>query len=268
MKLTILILVCGWSFFAHGFITPEPTKTPGVLCQPGDADFKDFEYPENIARCNRNISNAEKLQVAQDYGNIPASNWANYEFDHMIPLCAGGANDPKNLWPQPISEARQKDVLENNICLGMRAGTMKQAEAIQKVRDWFQARAQTSQAPSLAEVLIANSTKFICKTNDATIIRFALQSADTILDADVTLVTADRENEVIRAEGAILGKPVLAENNLLKNFLRFVLNKKSDDHFELFLPNQFSQEANFKGYFKVSFEGNYPNLTPITCQKL
>ena len=124
------------------FLTPDRTNTPGVLCQATDADFKDYEYPENIARCNRNIGTAEKMQVAQNYGNIPEANWRDYEFDHMIPLCAGGANDIENLWPQPIAEAHQKDVLENNICLGLRAGTLKQAEAVQKARDWFQVRAQ------------------------------------------------------------------------------------------------------------------------------
>lgn len=223
MKLTVLIFVCGWSFLAYGFVNPDPTKTPGVLCQPTDADFKDYEYPENIARCNRNIGIAEKLQVAQDYGNIPQANWADYEFDHMIPLCAGGANDPKNLWPQPISEAHQKDVLENNICMGMRAGTLKQSEAVQKVRDWFQARAQPPAPITPSEVSILDSPNFICKTTDATIIRFGLQNPNTISDADVTLATSDRENEVIRAEGSIQGKPVSASSNLLKNFLRFVL---------------------------------------------
>ena len=72
---------------------PDPSFTPGVLCASSSPDFQGYDYPEKIARCSRNIILQEKLDVAKEYGNIPQSNWGNYEFDHLIPLCAGGAND-------------------------------------------------------------------------------------------------------------------------------------------------------------------------------
>ena len=80
----------------------------------------------------------EKLQIAHLYGDIPESEWPKYEFDHLLPLCAGGSDDIRNLWPEPIDQAHKKDVLENQICLAMKAGTLKQADAVAKVREWFQ----------------------------------------------------------------------------------------------------------------------------------
>lgn len=267
MKSKLVVLFFLLPILAQAFVAPDPTKTPGAVCQPSDPDFKGYDYPEHVVRCNRDILQNEKLQVAKNYGNIPQSSWAEYEFDHMIPLCAGGANSISNLWPQPIAEAHQKDVLENDICLAMKAGTLKQADAIRKVRDWFQTRVQVPAEQNTLDFTYAKSTQFMCMTNDSTIIRFSVQDPKTVSDALVTLATANGEHEVIRADGFIRGLPVVAASPLLKDSLRFVLNKKADDHFELFLPLQFSTEADFKGYFKVSFEGNYPNLTEISCQQ-
>ncbi len=131
------LFVIGFSFSAIAATTPDWNMTPGVLCSPQDPNFKDMEYPEQIARCNRNVTIDEKLRVAAAYGNIPQSDWHNYEFDHLIPLCAGGSNDDGNLWPQPIDEAHNKDGLEDEICAGLRNGSLTQVQAVQKVHDWF-----------------------------------------------------------------------------------------------------------------------------------
>lgn len=41
---------------------------------------------------------------------------SNYELDHLIPLELGGAPlSPRNLWVQPIAEARVKDRLEDKL---------------------------------------------------------------------------------------------------------------------------------------------------------
>ena len=130
---------------AHAFPNKSSSKThapnikftPGLLCSTKDPDFSNFDYPERVARCNRNIGDAEKAKVAANYGNIPRSKWLNYEFDHLLPVCAGGSNNAENLWPQPLAEAHKKDILEVDICLAMKAGTLKQADAIKKIHAWF-----------------------------------------------------------------------------------------------------------------------------------
>lgn len=139
VSLTVLFSTfSGWAKAqSAAYTAPDPILTPGVLCTPDDPNFSGLAYPEQVPKCNRNVNQAEKLTVAASYGNIPQSEWPNYEFDHLIPLCAGGSDDPKNLWPQPISLAHEKDKLEVDICIQMRAGTLAQADAVRKVRDWI-----------------------------------------------------------------------------------------------------------------------------------
>ena len=117
--------------------SPQFKITPGLLCSKADPDFSFLDYPEKIARCARNIGDAEKTKVAATYGNIPRASWVNYEFDHLLPVCAGGSNSADNLWPQPIIEAHKKDILEVDICLAMKAGTLKQVDAVKKIYNWF-----------------------------------------------------------------------------------------------------------------------------------
>jgi hypothetical protein len=125
------------SFCAPAFGTdPDPDETPGYLCSKNDPDFDDLYYVEKIARCVRNVSKEEKTEIAAEYG-VPQSQWKNYEFDHLIPLCAGGSNDARNIWPQPLDEAHEKDKVEDEVCKKMRAGEMKQAEAIHEIFAWF-----------------------------------------------------------------------------------------------------------------------------------
>lgn len=124
---------------AFGAVAPDWRITPGVVCTKSDPDFNDYDYPEQIARCKRHVTVEMKLVVAENYGDIPRSQWNRYEFDHLYPLCAGGSNDIGNLWPQPLAQAKKKDVLEHEICLGLREGTLTQAEALRRVRVWFEA---------------------------------------------------------------------------------------------------------------------------------
>jgi hypothetical protein len=117
-------------------IQPNPSLTPGAICTANDPNFDGYVYAESIPHCRRNFSDSKKSIVAKAYG-VPRSDWSQYEFDHLIPLCAGGSNDLKNVWPEPIDHAHRKDVVENEVCDGMRAGTMTQQEAIAEVFDWI-----------------------------------------------------------------------------------------------------------------------------------
>lgn len=115
---------------------PDPELTPGLLCTSKDPDFDGYRYPSHVAHCKRNVSSAEKDKVAKQYGGILRSDYSKYEFDHLIPLSAGGGNDVRNLWPQPLSEAYEKDKVENEVYNGLKKGTMTQAQAVAKIHAW------------------------------------------------------------------------------------------------------------------------------------
>ncbi|MBC7538139.1 MAG: hypothetical protein H7281_04920 [Bacteriovorax sp.] len=269
MKFLIFMLVSisslTLSLQAFAFVVPNSSNTPGVLCSPTDPNFRGYDYPEHIARCNRNVGNEEKLKIAAAYGNIPQGQWPQYEFDHMIPLCAGGSDDIGNLWPQPIAEAHQKDVLENDICLAMKAGTMTQAQAVQKVRNWFKGLA--IQLISLKEV--TNDFSVIsCQTKNLTILKFSLAGNNQITKISVNLKDKDGEHEAIKVNKTISGKEITkAKSPLLIGLVRYVLNEKSKDHFEIFLPQNVGVDnSKFNGFLKIGFEDNYPSLTSFECE--
>lgn len=248
---------------SFAFITPNASQTPGLLCTPSDPNFQNYDYPEHIARCVRNVGTDEKLKIAAAYGNIPQSEWPNYEFDHLIPLCAGGSDDIRNLWPQPISEAHKKDVLENDICLAMKAGTLTQAQAIQKVHDWFNSLAlDQNSTPSYL-------TEINCKAESSNAkVQFSIMGYKQIADVTVSVVDNSGEHDAIKVKKVVTGKEISkAKSPLLKDYIRYTLNDKSDDHFELFIPAKFTDEsAKFAGYLKVGFEDSYPNLTKLVCE--
>lgn len=138
LKKLFLILFTTLFYVNFCFATAPNTQiTPGILCSESDPNFGGYAYPSHVAKCIRNVSESEKSQIAQAYGNIKKSEWPNYEFDHLIPLCAGGSNDIRNIWPQPIQEAHGKDILENDICTQLRSGQMNQQQALAKVNQWI-----------------------------------------------------------------------------------------------------------------------------------
>lgn len=134
LSLVIALQFSAQSVFAD---RPDPDLTPGKLCTEDDPNFEKYDYPEHIARCDRAVSTSEKEKVAEAYGGIDKSDWHDYEFDHLIPLCAGGSDDIENIWPQPSAEAKQKDKIEDAVCRAMANGTMTQAQAIKKNMAFF-----------------------------------------------------------------------------------------------------------------------------------
>src|SRR5262245_20462540 len=69
----------------------------------------------------------------------------DYQEDHLVPLCVGGApRDPHNLWPQPVRgrwSAGVKDQLESSVCRQVCRGdiTLKQGQAVFLQADWIKA---------------------------------------------------------------------------------------------------------------------------------
>jgi len=114
---------------------PDVNLTPGKICSSVDIDFDGYRYPSKIAYCRRHVTQKMKNTVAKAYG-IDKADYHLYEFDHYIPLAAGGANDVANLWPQPLSDAKSKDDIENKIYQGLKSGTMTQEIAVAIVNAW------------------------------------------------------------------------------------------------------------------------------------
>lgn len=184
----IAVAICALvsSSFVFAATPPNNTETPGWLCSASDPNFQKYDYPEHIARCKRNVNAAEKQQVADEYGNLPKSEWTNYEFDHLIPLCAGGSDDVRNIWPQPLDQAKEKDKLEDEVCKAMAAGTMTQAEMEAKVHAWFAANLAKARQPAAVSI-----PRFICYTDDGLKIRFDLDANGQPENATIQSEPAD-----------------------------------------------------------------------------
>jgi len=136
MRTVSLVLLLG--FYANVALATQPIKelTPGKLCTQSDPNFKEIRYPANVPVCERNVSEEEKALIAKNYG-VPKADWPKYEFDHLIPLNAGGSDDISNIWPQPLAEAHLKDVVEEQTFEGLSQGTLTQNQAVQMIWDWI-----------------------------------------------------------------------------------------------------------------------------------
>lgn len=102
-----------------------------MLCDAPDS----FRYSERIPYCNRNVSFAEKQVVIEEYRKknwqITEADRRQFKIDHLIPLCAGGSNDRRNLWPQHESVYVITDPLEALLCQKMEAGLLRQSDAVE-----------------------------------------------------------------------------------------------------------------------------------------
>jgi hypothetical protein len=108
---------------------PQTKLTPGVAGKSTSAQLCNKQFHTRDVRL---VTTAMKRQVFSGYKikcspvmstKAPGVQACSaYEVDHLISLELGGANDVRNLWPQPIAEARHKDVLENwlhaQVCVG------------------------------------------------------------------------------------------------------------------------------------------------------
>ncbi len=120
-------------------LTGAPTTLPTASLTPGVVgsvtDLRTLCTP-NFSSTVRNVTSAEKAQVAAAYHFTGAN--STVEYDHLISLEIGGSNDPKNLWPQPIAEAHVKDRLENLLHREVCAGKMQLPDVQQRIAaDWI-----------------------------------------------------------------------------------------------------------------------------------
>ena len=125
---------------------PDSALTPGeavttdaaVICRPG--------YATNI-RPEGALWRQLKEEAYARYGlprghrtfvNQSGVRQAAYQVDHLVPLELGGSpTDLRNLWPQPIVAAKQKDEIENELHDFVCSGQMSLRQAQTAIaRDW------------------------------------------------------------------------------------------------------------------------------------
>lgn len=114
---------------------PDLSVTPGDLCHSPN----ELRYAERIKYCDRNVPGELKAEVIQTYDqqlgfSIRAMRRGLFKIDHYIPLCVGGSNQRQNLWPQHRSIYQITDRLEFAVCQKMSEGKLKQAEAIELIK--------------------------------------------------------------------------------------------------------------------------------------
>jgi hypothetical protein len=115
--------------------SPDPALTPGELCSVGNVR----RYPEKILYCGRKVSSDAKREIIAEYDRklgyrIGQMQRAQFKIDHYIPLCMGGSNGDKNLWPQHETVYRYTDELEQRSCQAMADGRLKQVDAVEMIK--------------------------------------------------------------------------------------------------------------------------------------
>jgi hypothetical protein len=76
-------------------VLPDPKLTPGDVFE---VTLKDICTP-GYSRKVRAVPRSLRDEAYRLYG-ITSPNPGDYQFDHLIPLCLGGSNSIRNLWPQ------------------------------------------------------------------------------------------------------------------------------------------------------------------------
>lgn len=106
--------------YGAGAADPDDNLTPGaivstdpdVVCAPG------YARAQRLYDTDRETYRRTVQAVLAAY-HVPFADRHFYQIDHRAPLCLGGSNDLRNLWPQPIDEAREKDDVERAGCIAV-----------------------------------------------------------------------------------------------------------------------------------------------------
>ena len=121
-------------------IVPDPTLTPGAIRTTDAGDICSLGTREL-----RHWSRDRDDRIMAEYG-LPPGPHPDFEIDHLIPLGVGGADDDRNLWPEPRRSveptwnAEAKDRLEWKLRDMVCAGAITPAEAQAAfTEDWTQA---------------------------------------------------------------------------------------------------------------------------------
>ena len=145
--LFVATLVVCWSAAGRSGELPDRRLTPGTINTAiSEQQYRAQCHVKGWTRPYRpgvSFTNSLKRLQMKRYG-YPLADIADYEEDHLVPLCLAGApQDPANLWPQPRFgewSADRKDKLEAKLCRLACDGKVPLAEAQREIAtDWIEA---------------------------------------------------------------------------------------------------------------------------------
>jgi hypothetical protein len=135
--LLLALSVLAMPAWADSDVLPDPGLTPGAVRTTNIGEVCGASTREL-----RHWSRERDDRIMAEYG-LPGGAHPQYEVDHLIPLCLGGADDDRNLWPQerrslePIYNAEAKDRLEAKMCAMACAGALDIPTAQRSIaEDW------------------------------------------------------------------------------------------------------------------------------------
>jgi hypothetical protein len=97
-------------------VAPDPVLTPGQTRTTNIGEI--CSTPTSTLR---HWDRARDDRILTEYG-LPTGPHPQFEIDHSIPLCLGGADSDANLWPEPrraiepVWNADRKDEIEARLC--------------------------------------------------------------------------------------------------------------------------------------------------------
>ena len=99
---------------------PDKRLTPGAVRPLSHATICSTIWSRDrrfvTARMKLNVYHSYKMIGPKDKACVPDAHGRRCEIDHLVPRSLGGADEPKNLWPQPFGtkpwNAARKDRLE------------------------------------------------------------------------------------------------------------------------------------------------------------
>jgi hypothetical protein len=124
---------------ADAMLLPDKNLTPGVTNPVSINDICSMDHDQVVRR----VSEALQQQVFREYG-LRGARVENYEVDYLISPGLGGADDIRNLWPEPRYNTTWnsfvKDQLEDYLHRSVCAGKLDLATAQKDLStDWISA---------------------------------------------------------------------------------------------------------------------------------
>jgi hypothetical protein len=141
----MLLVLCAAPVAAKDLTLPDPLVTPGAVRALSLSKICSIKWGKDA----RHVTETMKRQVFENYGLsgnsdpscLADASGRHCEIDHLISRELGGADDVKNLWPQPYGSspwnAVKKDRVENRLHKEVCAKTISLKRARDEIKtDW------------------------------------------------------------------------------------------------------------------------------------